>query len=212
MKLSKHTQIKILGGGIAGLSASIFLKKAGINPIIYEKNNSCGAGRHGDIEGLETWNFCPNSIDFLKLLDIPIDFKYKSENEIIIHFDNFPQLKILDNNPFFHFVQRGPNHGNIDRELQSYALSIGCEIRFGVTPEIDNIAIIATGANNAKAFIQMMEGPNNSFQKIVEINAGAAIYLSGIVHTLKEGVDKASQTINNGKTKDFFNKLTNRNE
>ena len=65
---------------------------------------------------------------------------------------------------------------------------------------------------NAKAFIQMIEGPNNSFQKIVEINAGAAIYLSGIVNTLKEWVDKASQTINNGKTKEFFNKLINKNE
>ena len=116
MKLSKHTPIKILGGGIAGLSAGIFLKQAGFDPIIYEKNKLCGAGRHGDIEGLETWNFCPNPIDFLKQLGIPTDFHYKSENEITVHFDKYPKLKILDSNPFFHFVRRGPNTGNIDKE------------------------------------------------------------------------------------------------
>lgn len=154
MKVSKKTPIKILGGGIAGLSAGIFLKKAGFDPIIYEKNIQCGINRHGDIEGLETWNFNPNPIKFLTQLNIPLDFNFKPENQFTIHFDNFPSLKIKDNNPFFYYVKRGANKGDIDRELQTYALSIGCEIRFGFAPKKDNISIIATGSNKAKAFIQ----------------------------------------------------------
>ncbi len=39
---------------------------------------------------------------------------------------------------------------------------------------------------NAKAFIEMIEAPNNSFQKIIEINAGAALYLSGKASTIRK--------------------------
>ena len=45
--------IKIAGGGVAGLSAAISLKKFGFNPIIFEKNHVVGGNRHGDYEGLE---------------------------------------------------------------------------------------------------------------------------------------------------------------
>jgi flavin-dependent dehydrogenase len=154
LNLSKHAPIKILGGGIAGLSAGIFLKQAGYDPIIYEKNKECGYSRHGDIEGLETWNFCTNPIHFFKQLNIPIEFNFKPENKIMVHFDNSPSLIIVDKSPFFYFVKRGKERGYIDRELQTYALSIGCEIRFGFSPKIENISIIATGSKKANAYIQ----------------------------------------------------------
>ena len=60
---------------------------------------------------------------------------------------------------------------------------------------------------NAKAFLEMIEGRNKSFQKIVELNAGAAIYLSGSVKNLKEGFEMANQVIVSGQSKEFFNKL-----
>tara|TARA_Y100000590_G_scaffold470620_1_gene667023 strand:- start:7385 stop:8389 length:1005 start_codon:yes stop_codon:yes gene_type:complete len=62
---------------------------------------------------------------------------------------------------------------------------------------------------NAKSFIDLLEGPNNSFQKIVEINSGAAIYLSGITNSLKDGFEISKSFINNGKTKEFFLNLIN---
>ena len=49
--------IKIAGGGVAGLSAAISLKKFGFNPIIFEKNHAVGGSRHGDYEGLETVSY-----------------------------------------------------------------------------------------------------------------------------------------------------------
>ena len=48
---------------------------------------------------------------------------------------------------------------------------------------------------NAKAFIELLEAPDNSFQKIIELNAGAALYLSGLAKNLKEGFELARQTI-----------------
>ena len=53
----------------------------------------------------------------------------------------------------------------------------------------------------------MIEAPNNSFQKIVELNAGAALYLSGLSKNLKDGFDLAKQTINEKKSKSYFENL-----
>ena len=62
---------------------------------------------------------------------------------------------------------------------------------------------------NAKAFLEMLEAPNNSFQKIVELNAGAAIYLAGLVNSLKDGFALSKQTINSKKSKNYFLNLLN---
>ena len=55
----------------------------------------------------------------------------------------------------------------------------------------------------------MIEAPNNSFQKIVELNAGAALYLAGLTKNLKEGFNLAKQTINEKKSKTYFTNLLN---
>ncbi len=60
---------------------------------------------------------------------------------------------------------------------------------------------------NAKEFINLLEAPNNSFQKIVELNAGAALYISGICNNLKDGFDLANKTVNSHKAKKYFEKL-----
>ena len=60
---------------------------------------------------------------------------------------------------------------------------------------------------NARAFIELTEAPDNSFQKIIELNAGAALYLSGLTKNLKEGFDLARQTINSKKAKNYFENL-----
>ena len=41
---------------------------------------------------------------------------------------------------------------------------------------------------NAKIFLDLLEGPNNSFQKIVELNAGATIYLAGLDKRFKRRI------------------------
>ena len=62
---------------------------------------------------------------------------------------------------------------------------------------------------NAKCFLKMIEGNFNQFQNIVELNAGAAIYLAGKCSNIKEGAIIANKTISEGKTKEFITKITN---
>ena len=67
--------IQIAGGGIAGLTAAIQLKKYGFDPIVFEKDLQIGGSRHGDYEGLENWIFSqhiPSFMDDLVLILIQL--------------------------------------------------------------------------------------------------------------------------------------------
>ena len=73
---------------------------------------------------------------------------------------------------------------------------------------INNNDILGHDAEyNANAFIEMIEGHNNSFQKIVELNAGAALYLSGKAKNLKDGFELAKQVIISKKSKKYIENL-----
>ena len=62
---------------------------------------------------------------------------------------------------------------------------------------------------NAESFLKMINGENTQFQKIVEINAGAAIYLAGKAENIKEGSLIAKKNITEGKIKKFISSITN---
>ncbi len=60
---------------------------------------------------------------------------------------------------------------------------------------------------NAKCFMQMIDGKNPAFQKIVEINSGVALYLCQKVNNFKEGFELSKKVITEGKTKEFIDKI-----
>ena len=55
--LPNTKSIQIAGGGIAGLTAAIQLKRSKFHPVVFEKESRIGDKRHGDYEGLENWIF-----------------------------------------------------------------------------------------------------------------------------------------------------------
>tara|TARA_B110000438_G_C15225301_1_gene399032 strand:- start:5 stop:529 length:525 start_codon:yes stop_codon:yes gene_type:complete len=62
---------------------------------------------------------------------------------------------------------------------------------------------------NAKKLIEMLDGSNIEFQHIVELNAGAALYLGGVSKNLKEGFELSKHVIESKKSKKFLEKLIN---
>ena len=65
---------------------------------------------------------------------------------------------------------------------------------------------------NAKKFIEMLNGSHKKFQHIVELNAGAALYLSKKTKNLKEGFELARYVIEKKIAKNFLQKLISNNE
>ena len=152
--ISRHQPIKILGGGLAGLTAAITLKHRGYDPIVYEKQQACGLSRHGDFEGFETWNICQEPLNFLDHIGISPTFKSKAVYSFTVHFDTFDPLKLNCSDPFFHLVKRGPEPGDIDQDFQNQALASGVEIRFGYSPDADRMNVISAGPAKANAYIR----------------------------------------------------------
>ena len=60
---------------------------------------------------------------------------------------------------------------------------------------------------NAKKFIEMLNGLDKDFQNIVELNAGAALYVGKVVKNLKEGFELARNVIDKKITINFLNNL-----
>ena len=73
---------------------------------------------------------------------------------------------------------------------------------------INNIDIKGGDAEyNAKQFIIMLNGNDQIFQKIVELNAGATLYIAGIVNNLNDGFSLAKNVIDNKITKNYLENL-----
>ncbi len=121
-----------------------------------------------------------------------------SERALVVHgLDGLDEISLSDNT----YINELKN-GNISEYIfdpRDYGYKIiNIENIKGGDPEY-----------NANCFNKMINGEFKEFQNIVEINAGAAIYLSNITKNLKEGFELARKTINEGVTKNFVNNLIN---
>ena len=61
---------------------------------------------------------------------------------------------------------------------------------------------------NALKFVEMLDGLNHDFQSIIELNAGAALYLAKKTKNLKEGFDLAKNVIENKISKKYLESIT----
>jgi anthranilate phosphoribosyltransferase len=78
---------------------------------------------------------------------------------------------------------------------------------FGLTPApLNNIQV--TNADEAKTMLQtVMNNQEGAARDIVLLNAGAAIYVSGVTASLADGVKKAAETIASGAAKQKLEQL-----
>ncbi len=74
--------IKILGGGLSGLTAAINLAKAGYKVDVFEKRSDCGKRFHGDLEGIENWSSKVDVMDEFKSMNIKPNFKITYSSKI----------------------------------------------------------------------------------------------------------------------------------
>ena len=119
-----------------------------------------------------------------------------SEKAIVVHgLDGLDEISLSDNTYINELKDNKVLEYTFDPRDYGYDL-IKLEDIKGGDPEY-----------NASSFYKMINGDYKEFQKIIEINAGAAIYLSNITKDLKESFDLAKKVIEEGITKNFVNAL-----
>ena len=80
-------EIKILGAGISGLTASINLAKEGFDVTVFEKSSSVGSRFHSDFQGLENWSDETDALEILKSLSLKTNFWNKGFKDATIYTD-----------------------------------------------------------------------------------------------------------------------------
>ena len=121
-----------------------------------------------------------------------------SKNVIIVHgFDGLDEITLTNKTYFYELKDNKITNYIFDPREIGYDYIALDDIKGG-DPKY-----------NAESFMKMINGEYKKFQKIVEINAGAALYIGGKASNIKEGAIIAEKFINEGKTKEYISKVTN---
>lgn len=145
--------IRIAGGGLSGLSAAITLARAGRGVEVYEKGPACGAARHGDIEGLETWIFPEDPLEYLRAQQLPVDFATKAAERFAYLSSDGEKIEAEESQPLFYLVRRGPGESTIDNAFYQAAVAAGVTFHFRSRRVPDEVDIYAGGPLRADAYV-----------------------------------------------------------
>jgi flavin-dependent dehydrogenase len=136
--------VVILGGGIAGLTAGINLKRAGIDVEVHERKKFCGKHTQ-DFQFLENWTFDKDALAILQDLNIQTDFYIKPWYSLEFLSPSLNKCLKRSSQPLMYLVKRGPMEGSIDHALQKQATDAGIPIIFRSKLNADEADIIASG-------------------------------------------------------------------
>jgi anthranilate phosphoribosyltransferase len=79
--------------------------------------------------------------------------------------------------------------------------------RFGLTPAPLEAIRVANADEAQTMLLAVLDNQPGAARDIVQLNAGAAIYVAGLANTLQEGVSKADQVIASGAAKNKLEQL-----
>jgi flavin-dependent dehydrogenase len=160
--------VTILGGGIAGLTAAINLKRAGIDVEVHERKKFCGKHTN-DFQFLENWTFEDDALSILQNLNIQTDFYIKPWHSLELISPPLEKCLKRSSRPFMYLLKRGPMEDTIDHALQKQATDAGVPIIFKSKLDADNVDIIATGIKKPTIIITGITFPFDHPDKAITL-------------------------------------------
>jgi flavin-dependent dehydrogenase len=136
--------IRILGGGISGLTAAINLKRAGFDVEVHERKDYCGK-QTKDFQFLENWTSNEDVLDALSAMHIETDFYVKPWYSQEILSPTLKKYTGTSKQPLMYLVQRGQREGSIDRALEEQTKKSKIKILYNSNLQHKEADIIATG-------------------------------------------------------------------
>jgi len=136
--------IKILGGGISGLTSAINLKNAGFDVEVHERKSYCGKHTN-DFQFLENWTFDEDVLKFLKKINIRADFYFKPIYSIECLSPSFKKYIGSSTKPLMYLVKRGQTRDSIDKSLENQAKNCKIKILYESKLKVNEADIIAIG-------------------------------------------------------------------
>ena len=158
--------IKILGGGIAGLTAAINLKRAGVNVEVHERKGFCGKSTR-DFQFMENWIFEEDALVVLKKFNIKRNFYVRPWYSMEFMSPSLNKCLKSSAEPLMYMLKRGPMEGGIDHALEKQATDANIPIIFQSTLAVKDADIVATGRKNSDYFISGVTFPFDHPDKVI---------------------------------------------
>jgi len=137
--------IKIAGAGISGLTAAINLARADYSVEVYDAADDSGQRFNGDFQGIENWSYEQDTLDFLKDINIELNFYYQAFNNLSIWAPDGYHKNFKLSQPLYYLVKRGFRKDSLDQGLKRQALALGVKIFYNHPVRPENVDIVATG-------------------------------------------------------------------
>jgi flavin-dependent dehydrogenase len=144
-----NKSVKILGSGVAGLTAAITLSKGGLDVEVFEKGSHAGGRFKRDFQSLR--NFGINTLDpIIEFEKYGIPLKPYKKLMKVIRYSRSHYFEVTSNNkPLYYLVLRGKDEKSIDSQLEGIATRQGVHINFNLTLADNQVDIIASGPPRA---------------------------------------------------------------
>lgn len=138
------TTVRILGGGLSGLTAAINLRRAGVEVEVHERKRFCGKHTN-DFQFLENWTFEDDALAILQNLNIQTNFYIKPFHSLELISPSLKKCLKRSSRPLMYLVKRGSREDSIDHALQKQAKDANIPIILKSKLNADDADIIATG-------------------------------------------------------------------
>jgi len=149
MSHAKET-IDVIGAGPAGLVAAINLAKSGFAVTLHEAGPSVGHRFHGDFQGIENWTAEHDVRDFLKRINVDVNFSFESYRGGVFFSPSLERRELRTSEPLFYLVERGGEEGCLDFGLLRQAEAAGVKVTFNARSwNLGHGGIIAVGPRAA---------------------------------------------------------------
>lgn len=141
----ENTTIRIAGAGISGLAAAVLLAEGGESVEVLEKGSTIGSPAGPHTEGLRNYGMV-DSLEELRTHGIDVQ-PFCTAHTTIRKSKRFTNVL---RGPAYYLVARGDREYCLDRQLYDRALRGGVRFRFGVTANLSEVDIVASGRPEGK--------------------------------------------------------------
>lgn len=150
----KPGRVRIVGGGLSGLTTAIQLARRGVDVEVFERRSARGMAPGLRCDAVENWT-TPNDLGAL-LPAWGIDAKpFHPATSIEVCTYDGERHALCSNRPLLYLVKRGSELGCLDRALSQQAKDLGVRIRHGQTLPRRDADVWAVGSPGAGCFLDV---------------------------------------------------------
>jgi flavin-dependent dehydrogenase len=148
----EHGPVRIVGGGVSGLTAAIALARQGVGVEVFERRPASGATHAIRCDAVENWT---TRSDFNALLmSWAIDRSpFHPASSIEVRAFDGESHSLTHHPPLVYLVKRGGAPGSLEHALARQALDLGVRIRYGETLPREQADVWAVGTPRRGFFL-----------------------------------------------------------